>query len=354
MRNLIFTLFFLLSSAIASAQVDLSVNQVNIIPNSGDKGQHFMVDATLGNIGTLDCSSYTLNLYLSSNSILDKNQDTFLGSISGSNLKAGLSNIAVSTGFNFPVSISNPTTKDWYVFADIEVSGGSAEPNDKLSNNSKSGTVTISGQSMNSKGFYDIDMAVRKVYVNPSSGEPGDYFAARAYIGNLGNNVCNNYVVKFYVSEKSYLNENSDRYVGSASGPSLLANDHYTVSTYFYFPSDMSDLLIKQYYIHAKIETFGDMNSSNNTGYEVVTIYPKSKVNATLNESIIKISGISEQEIGGTVIVSGFNSSQYQTITIKDTYDIELPNKWSKNSQFIFIKITDQSGRSKSLKLQNK
>lgn len=111
MRCFIFAFFLVLGHVLALAQVDLSVNQVNIIPNSGYKGQYFMVDATVGNIGTLDCSSYTLNLYLSTNSTLDKNQDTFLGSTSGSNLKAGTNNISISTGFTFPMNINNPTTK---------------------------------------------------------------------------------------------------------------------------------------------------------------------------------------------------------------------------------------------------
>lgn len=36
MKHLIFTLLLILSSSIVSAQVDLSVNQVNITPNSGN------------------------------------------------------------------------------------------------------------------------------------------------------------------------------------------------------------------------------------------------------------------------------------------------------------------------------
>lgn len=353
MKHPIFTLLLILSSSIVSAQVDLSVNQVNITLNSGSKGQYFMINAIISNIGTEDCSNYTLNLYLSSDSILDKEQDTFLDSILGDTLIAGVNNVSVSTGFNFPINISKPTTKAWYLFAEVEAKDGHTEPNNKLGNNYKSEIVTIYDQNINSKGFYDTDMAIQRVYVRPSSGYPGDYFTANAYIGNLGNQSCNSYTVKFYVSESLVLNEYSDRYVGSASGPSLLPNDHYTVSSSFYFPADMSSLIIKDYYIHAKIETFGDMNSGNNTDYQSVTIYPKSKVKATLNGDIIKISGISEQEIGGTVMISALNSSHYQTVTIEDSHDIEIPNKLSKNSQFIFIKVVDKNGKSQSFKLFN-
>lgn len=353
MRCFIFAFFLVLGHVLALAQVDLSVNQVNIIPNSGYKGQYFMVDATVGNIGTLDCSSYTLNLYLSTNSTLDKNQDTFLGSTSGSNLKAGTNNISISTGFTFPMNINNPTTKAWYIFADIEVRGGNMEPDDKLSNNAKAGIVTIYGQSKDSRGFYDIDMSVRRVYVDPATGTPGSYFTARAYIGNLGNQICNNYIVKFYLSESLSFNESAARYVGSAIGPSLYPNDHYTVSTGFNFPTDMGSSTNKNYFVFAKIDAPGDMNPGNNTEYESITIYAKSMIKANLDGNLIKISGISEREVGGTIIISGFNSSQYQTVQIKDNHDIEISNALSKNSQLIFIKVIDKNGNSQNFKLLN-
>lgn len=353
MRYLVFTILLVLSPIIVLAQVDLSVNQVNIISNSGYEGEYFMVDAIVGNIGTLDCSSYTLNLYLSASSTLDKNQDIFLGSTSGSNLKAGSNDISVSTGFNFPMNISNPTVNTWYVFADIEVKEDNMEPNDKLSNNAKAGTVTIYGQSKDSKGFYDIDMSVRRVYVDPATGTPGDSFTTRAYIGNLGNQICNNYIVKFYLSEYLSFNEQAARYVGSAIGPSLYPNDHYTVSTSFNFPTDMGNLASKNYFVFAKIEAPGDMNPGNNTQYESITIFAKSKIKVNLGGNHIKISGISEQEVGGTIMIYGFNSSQCQTVKIEDNHDMDIYNTLSKNSQLIFIKVIDKNGNSQSFKLFN-
>lgn len=147
MKNFILTAILLLCSVFGYAQVDLAIEDVEVTPQQGYKGDFFSGTIMCSNPGTQDIDDYIIYFYVSKSSVFNANTAIQVGSpYYGNYLNAGSTKVSCYVSFNFPMSVSNPTTSTWYLWAKIE-SRTYIENQDKLGNNIGSAPITIYGSS---------------------------------------------------------------------------------------------------------------------------------------------------------------------------------------------------------------
>lgn len=100
-----------------------------------------------------------------------------------------------------------------------------------------------------------------------------------------------------------------------------------------------------------------DLNSSNNSKSIRLLLKPKINrsdlgVKVVNNGTTISLSNLSENYLGGKIVLSGLNDGSIRYFDIKSLNDIVIENKY-ENPDILMIKIIDQSGKAESFKIRN-
>lgn len=196
-------------------------------------------------------------------------------------------------------------------------------------------------------------------------------------IKNVGTVPVSNWKVCFYLSEINKSNRHGPNDIGSyLLGQSLTDYCHletalapgetYTYRDRYYIncewkeiptpPNNGTEYLLYAYLVFNNLPN-RDLNSSNNSKSIRLLLKPKINrsdlgVKVVNNGTTISLSNLSENYLGGKIVLSGLNDGSIRYFDIKSLNDIVIENKYG-NPDILMIKIIDQSGKAESFKIRN-
>jgi subtilase family serine protease len=160
----------------ASAQLavnllaDLSVGGLTVSKSTVNPGENLRVGFTVSNLGSANTNNHVQEVRLSADATIDAT-DTLLVSLPSNGINAG-----AAAQFVIDVQIPQTVTPGSY-FVGVISDGGKTITESSEDNNTTNTAITVSGS---------IDLEVRELTIQPTSGAPGSQVALSFKVNNLG------------------------------------------------------------------------------------------------------------------------------------------------------------------------
>jgi len=184
-------------------------------------------------------------------------------------------------------------------------------------------------------------------------------------VKNVGSRSVANFHVDYFLSKDTQLDAND-----LAFGGHYTSNKYVAVgATYEYRglasvnTAKLTDYYSGSNYLIGVLKLDQDGVLNNNTLVRIfelpstksLSLQIDAKVNVSLENkgSFLKVENLSENELGGSIIVSGLNNTTYREYKIDNIGDMHISTEWNKGSKYVFVRIIDKNGDSQSFKLSN-
>jgi subtilase family serine protease len=149
---------------------DLSVGGLTVSKSTVNPGENLRVGFTVSNLGSANTNSHAQEVRLSTDATIDAT-DTLLVSLPSNGINAG-----TASQFVIDVQIPQTVTPGSY-FVGVISDGGKTVTESNEANNTSNTAITVSGS---------IDLEVRELTIQPTSGAPGSQVALSFKVNNIG------------------------------------------------------------------------------------------------------------------------------------------------------------------------
>jgi hypothetical protein len=315
-----------------SLTVDLDPGSISLSDSSPEEGDTVKVKGSIDNDGTGSSGSFTVGIYLSSNSSYGSS-DTLLETWTQSSIGGG------STGsYSKNVDIPSGSSGSGYVLVVVDPSDDVEETNE--SDNTSSTSITIdTSSSGGGGGSATIDLDPGSITLGDSSPAPGDTVSVKGSIDNDGTGASGSFTVGVYLSSNSSFGS-SDTLLSSWTESSISAGSSGSYSESVAIPSSATGspyILV----VADPSDSISESDESDNTSYSSISIDTGSSGGGGSSTTI--------DLDPGSVTVSDSTPTAGDTVTVKGSIDNDGTGSSGSFTVGVYLSSNSSFGSSDTL-----
>lgn len=200
------------------------------------------------------------------------------------------------------------------------------------------------------------DLAVESISISPTTVIQSGSVSVNVQIKNKGEKEANSCYVRFFLSKYQTVEmPYQGMFTTELSCSTLNAGASSSLSGTLFLNSSFAPA--GSYYVIADVYSrsggaHDDKDETNNRKATSLKITGSSRsLDVVSDQSAIRINGITKEDEGGTIFITGSNTRSIKEVVIDGTYEICIKNEWS--DPILFITVIDKNGMKREAKINN-